>query len=477
MTDTRPLAEAARLAARYRQGAARASPWPTASLDELRAGLCCGVPEHGRDAAEVIAHLARASEPGLVGTASPAFHGWVMGGSHPVGVAAEWLASAWGQNAALYQCSPAAAVAEEAAAQCLLDLLDLPRESSVGFTTGATAATFVGLAAGRLSALERAGWDLDDLGMCGAPRINVFLGAEAHSSVRHALRLLGFGRRQLVDIAADRQGRMEPAELSRQMAARAGPAIVIAQAGHINTGAFDDLTRIAAIAKAHGAWLHVDGAFGLWARASVRLRHLAQGAELADSLAVDGHKWLQVPYDCGYAVLADAELHRRAMAQAASYLTRQSGGGRDPSDYVPELSRRGRGFATWAVIQALGRRGIGEIVERSCANARLFAECCEGAPEIEVMNEVGLNQVCLAPKSVDQDAAIVEAVRDALRRDGRWFAMPARWRERPVLRFSFCGPMADRGDVEAMAAVVACTFARESALAGARNPRPAACAA
>lgn len=463
------LSEAAGRAAAYRARVSEISPWPKASLAELRAGFDRNVPERGKDAVAVIRQLADVAEPGLAGTPSPAFHGWVMGGSHTLGVAAEWLASAWGQNAAMYQCSPAAAVAEEAAASCLLELLDLPREASIGFTTGATMASFVGLSAARLAVLEQAGWNLEEGGLFGAPKITVYLGAEAHTSVLHALRLLGFGRSQLAVVAADRQGRLDPERLAREMAARDGPAIVVGQAGHINSGAFDDFPRISEIARAHKAWMHIDGAFGLWARASARFRHLAEGAELADSCAIDGHKWLQVPYDCGYAILRDPGIHRRAMALNASYLTRDSEDGRNPCDYVPELSRRARGFSTWAVIQALGRKGVEEIVDRSCANAALFAACCGDVPEIEVLNDIVLNQVCLASSHRDNEDRLIARIQQALAEDGRWFAKSARWQDRPVLRFSFCSAPATTGQIEEMAATIAHSFAREAALSGANR--------
>ncbi|GGD69944.1 pyridoxal phosphate-dependent decarboxylase family protein [Croceicoccus mobilis] len=459
------LANAASRAARYRQQVAKRSPLPTASLSELRAALCRPLGEEGRLASEVIAELADAAEPGFAGTTSPAFHGWVIGGSHPAGVAAEMLTAAWGQNAVLYQSAPAAAVVEEAAAGWLLDLLDMPRESSVGFATGATMASFIGLTAARIAMLERAGWDLEQDGLFGAPEVTVFLGAEAHSTIFHALRLLGFGRRRLVTVEADGEGRMMPGALARAMARRSGPAIVIAQAGHINSGAFDDITAIAATAQARGAWLHVDGAFGMWARASRTRRHLAKGMHLADSCSLDGHKWLQVPYDCGYAILRNADMHRRAMSISASYLNREAEGGRNPSDYVPELSRRARGFASWAVMRALGRKGIADIIEDSCDNARIFAVLCAMEPSIRVMNDVQLNQVCIAPRNRANEDAIVARVSQALADDGRYFVKPAEWQGRPVLRFSFCGQPATHVQVEAMAALVACAFAKADPMA------------
>ncbi|HEU0202243.1 MAG TPA: pyridoxal-dependent decarboxylase, partial [Burkholderiaceae bacterium] len=379
-------------------------PRAAASAAALRAAFAVPLTEHGRDAHDVLDALADAAEPGLMRNTGPNFFGWVMGASSPVGMAADVLTTVWGQNAGLYQTSPAAAFAEEAVAHWLLDLLDLPRESSVGLTTGATMASFVGLAAARSEVLRRCGWDLEADGLAGAPNVQVFVGAEAHVSVLSVLRQLGFGDRKLIRVAADTQGRMQAPLLAAALAAAQGPKIVVAQAGHINSGAFDPLDRISALARQHGAWLHVDGAFGLWARAAPALRGLCAGIEAADSWAVDGHKWLQLPYDAGFAIVRHAEAHRRAMSLSASYLTHGAQEGRNPSDWVPELSRRARGFAAWVVMQTLGRAGISAMVERHCAGARQLAEHVAGVPGIRVLNEVCLNQVTLS-FGADEEAA------------------------------------------------------------------------
>ncbi|MFP4005003.1 MAG: pyridoxal phosphate-dependent decarboxylase family protein, partial [Alphaproteobacteria bacterium] len=384
--------EAMRLAAEraiaFRAGDAERSPHPSAGLAELRAAFGGELPETGRPATEVIEHLIRAAEPGLVGNATPNFYAWVMGASHPAGVAADWLTSAWGQNAAIYQCSPAAAVAEEAAAAWLLDLLDLPRESSVGFSTGATMAGFIGLCAGRSEVLRRAGWDLERDGFQGAPLIRVFVSEEAHSTVFAALRYLGLGRANLVMVAADGEGRLRTGDLEARLGEHEGPKIIIGQAGHINSGTFDDFETLADLAQSHDAWLHVDGAFGLWARAVPHLSALCRGVERADSWITDGHKWLQVPYDSGFAIVKDAAAHRRAMDITASYLTHDPDDGRNPTHFGPELSRRARGFAVWAVLQALGRKGVEELVSRHCACAAHIAERLSAEDGIEVLNEV-----------------------------------------------------------------------------------------
>ena len=317
----------------------------TASAEELRASFGGRVPENGMNETDVIADLISAAEPGLVGNTRPGFHAWVMGGSSPVGVAADWLTSVWGQNAGIYQCSPAAATAEEVAAGWLLDILDLPREASVGFVTGATMAGFVCLAAARGEVLARAGHDFDADGLYGCPKITVFVSEDTHISNLTALRYLGFGTRQIAKVPCDDQGRMRPGALSDMMRCADGPKIVVATAGHINSGAFDAFDHIADIAKVFGAWLHVDCAFGLWARAVPELKALTQGLDRADSWSTDGHKWLQVPYDSGFAIVRHADAHRRAMDISASYLSEAPGDGRNPTHFGPELSRRARGFA------------------------------------------------------------------------------------------------------------------------------------
>src|SRR5262245_41988878 len=357
----------------FRQGVRDRPPRPTISAAEMHARLGGPAPDLGEDGATVIEAPAAAADPGIMGIVGPRFFGWVIGGSHDVGVAADWLTSAWGQNAGLYAGSPAAAVAEETAGRWLLDILRLPPECSVGFVTGATMANFVGIAAARNEMLRRVGWDVEAKGLYGAPRLRVILGDDAHTTVFAALRFLAFGAATAERIPADDQGRMDAGGLERALAGGSDPAIVVAQAGQFNTGAFDPIARIAAACRRHGAWLHVDGAFGLWACAVPELAHLAEGVELADSWATDGHKWLQLPYDCGIAFVRDPEAHRRAMTIAASYLP-QVNGEYEPSHYVPELSRRARGFAAWAVLRALGREGVVDMVPAQCGLAARLAE-------------------------------------------------------------------------------------------------------
>lgn len=437
--DLDAMKAAAVHALNYRAGDGERSPVPTAGASELRTAFGIGLPERGRPAAEVIDLLIRAAEPGLTGNTTPNFYAWVMGASHPVGVAADWLTSAWGQNAAIYQCSPAAAVAEEVAAEWLLDLLGLPPESSVGFTTGATMAGFIGLSAARSEVLRRSGWDLERDGIQGAPLIKIFISEEAHSTMFAALRYLGMGHGNLVMIDADEQGRMRVADLERKLAAEEGPRIIISQAGHINSGAFDDFERLTDLARAYDAWLHVDGAFGLWAQAAPDYAHLCRGVERADSWTTDGHKWLQIPYDSGFAIVRDAAAHRRAMDITASYLTHDTDDGRNPTHFGPELSRRARGFAVWAVLQALGREGIRELVTRHCVLAARIAERLGAEPGIEILNDVCLNQLAVSfghGLPAEQKAQSVQAVAADLAKSGRFFVKTSDWKGHKILRIS-----------------------------------------
>jgi len=408
-------------------------PRPVVVAAEFQARFDGPTPEHGEDSAAVIEALANAAEPGLMAVPGPRFFGWVMGASHEVGVAADWLASAWGQNAGLYVSSPAAAMAEKISAQWLLDILNLPDECSIGFVTGATMANFVCLAAARSAVLARFGWDVEDQGLRGAPEVRVMLGEDAHTSVFAALRFLGFGAAGVQRIPTDRQGRMLVDALEQALAAGAAPAIVIAQAGQINTGAFDPFDRIARLCRARGAWLHVDAAFGLWARAVPEMAARVEGLDQADSWAADGHKWLQVPYDTGFAIVRDPNAHRRAMTIGASYLSKTAGE-YEPSHYAPELSRRARGFAVWAMIRALGRNGIMEMVRAHCEFAKRLAERLSSEAGITVLNEVSLNQVVVA---FGEDDETTRAVISRLQHDNVCFADGARWRGRWVMRLSF----------------------------------------
>lgn len=445
---------AANLAIAHRSAAASAAPRPSASPGELRTQFDIGLPLDGRAGCEVLDRLATAAEPGLVGNIGPDFYGWVIGASHPVGVAADWLTSAWGQNSAIYATSPAAAIAEEVVGRWLIELLRLPSASAVGFATGATMASFTCLAAARSEALRRVGYDLDSDGLIGAPPISVFVGEEAHTTIISGLRYLGFGRKNLVKIASDDAGRMRANDLEAKLARHSGPKIIVAQAGHINSGAFDPFIELTALAKRHDAWLHVDGAFGLWARAVPELDPLSEGVEFADSWAVDGHKWLQVPYESGFAIVKDEGALKRAMDTSASYIAEKPGDGRNPTQYGPELSRRARGFTVWAVLQALGRNGIAELVRNHCGLARHLASRLAHEPGVSILNEVVLNQLALAfedpASSVDTDTLTGDVV-TAIQKENRSFVEPAAWKGRRVMRVSIVSATTQTANIDRLA--------------------------
>lgn len=451
------FSKAAREAARFREGAAdrlhRPERMYAASVDAFSETL----PDKGLPAEAVISELVQKAEPGLHAMTGPRFHGWVIGGSHPVGVAADMLTSAWGQNAGNHMATPSAAAAELIAGRWLLELLGLPAGASVGFVTGATLANFTCLAAARSAVLERAGWDVDRRGLFGAPPIDVIIGDDAHTTVFSALQFLGLGHDRVIRVPTDEQGRMSVVACLGAIEDARGPSIVILQAGQINSGAFDDFAAIIPAAKAKGAWVHVDGAFGLWAQATPLHRPLSRGVELADSWATDGHKWLQTPYDCGYAIVRDEAVHRRAMTIAASYLPAAGDDERDPSHYVPELSRRARGFATWALIRHLGRDGIAALVERNCAAARHVADRMTKEDGIAVLNDVVLNQAIIRFGAdlgeAEGDALTSETVAE-LQRRGTLFAGTAKWRGRQVMRFSVSNYQTDAEQAEIDAAAI-----------------------
>ncbi|MBI5106742.1 MAG: aspartate aminotransferase family protein [Solirubrobacterales bacterium] len=426
---------------------------PPADVAALRAALGRELQDGPLDPVAVIEDLARDADPGLTASAGPRFHGFVIGGSLPVAVAADWLVSAWDQCAGFYALSPAASVVEEVAGGWVLELLGLPAGASVGFVTGAQAGNVVGLAAARHAVLARAGHDVERDGLQGAPPVRVVAGEQAHATVFTALRLLGLGAGTAALVPADDAGRMRPDALAATLDAgdRDAPTIVIAQAGNVATGAFDPLEPITDLAREHGAWLHVDGAFGLWAAAAPSRRHLTAGIERADSWAVDAHKWLNVPYDCAMAIVADPGAHRAAMGLAAAYLT-TVGGTTDPTNLVPESSRRARAVPVYAALRALGRDGVAELVERCCAHARRFAELLGARDDVEVLNDVVLNQVLL--RFGDDDARTRAAV-EAVQRDGTLWLGETTWDGRVAMRIAVSGWMTTEDDVERSARAIA----------------------
>jgi glutamate/tyrosine decarboxylase-like PLP-dependent enzyme len=402
---------------------------------------------------QVVRELVRDVEGGLVGTAGGRFFGWVIGGSLPAALAADWLTSAWDQNACLYAASPAAAVVEEVAGAWLKDLLRLPASSSFALVTGTQMADVVCLAAARHALLTRQGWDLEQRGLYGAPPIRLLASDQRHGTADRAIRLLGFGRAQLELVPTDHLGRVRPEELERAFQSDpAAPAIVLLQAGDINTGAYDDFATLIPIARRYAAWIHIDGAFGLWAAASPRYAHLMNGAEAADSWVTDGHKWLNVPYDSGFAFVADPESHRASMSHRASYLT-HAADARDQMDWNPEWSRRARGFATYAALRQLGRKGVTHLVDRACRHTREIVAGIGALPGAEVLSEPIINQglvrflhpIAGVPES-DHDQH-TERVIAAVLESGEAFFTPTTWHGKRAMRVSVSNWRTNEADV------------------------------
>ena len=437
--DFAALDLAARLAVDYRRDVAAADTVPVSGYGEVHARFDGPMPDHGTDAPSLITELDAGVRDGLRGIVAPRFYAWVNGSSHIAGVAADWLTSAWGQNCAGIPMSPAAAAVEAVAARWLLELLDLPPESSVGLVSGATIANFVGLAAARGELLRRVGWNVEDDGLYGAPNLRVLIGADAHNTVFSGLRYLGLGEKRVTTIATDTLGRMLPGELERALKASSDPVIVIGQAGQINTGVSDPFATIVPMVHAAGGWFHVDGAFGLWARASDRHRHLLDGIEQADSMATDGHKWLQTPYDCGFTIVRHEAAHRRAMDMQASYLTRDNEQFRHPGAYVPELSRRARGFSAWAMMRRLGRSGIAQMVDDDVRIAQAMAQGMAAIPGVSVLNQPELNQFMVrfgADRSDAEGDRLTQATVERIQHDAIAFMGTALWRGRLIMRVS-----------------------------------------
>ncbi len=416
---------------------------PSATADDLDAVFGGPLPEGSTAPAEVVDLLAAQAEPGLMAMPSGRFFGWVIGGSLPAALGADWLTSAWDQNSAMRFATPATAAIEQAAGDWLLDVLGLPADALVGFVTGATMANFTGLAAGRQQVLGDVGWDLDRLGLTGAPRVHVLVGAERHDTVDLALRYLGLGTP--TEVPADAQGRIRLDALDEALAMTAGPTILCLQAGNIHSGDFDPIAEATELAHRRGAWVHVDGAFGLWAAVSPDLRHHLAGYHAADSWATDAHKTLNVPYDCGISIVARPEALRAAMGVHASYLIAANEGGVDPLEKVPELSRRARGVPVWAALRSLGRAGLTDLVDRLAAHARSIADGIAAIEGGEVLNEVAFTQVCAA----FGDDARTRAVTTRLLADGVTWMSGSRWHGRDVLRVSVSNWSTDEADVAA----------------------------
>ena len=405
------------------------------------------LPPLGMDAGEVLHLLDARCSPATMGVAGPRFFGFVIGGSLPVALAANWLAGAWDQNSALYQIAPGTAHVEQVALRWLLELFGLPLASGGAFVTGATVANFTALAAARHSVYVKAGWDIEGKGLIGAPSVTIIIGEEAHPSVFKSLGLLGLGRNRVVRVPVDNQGRMKADKLPTIK----GATIVCVQAGNVNTGAFDPVDIICKKAHDAGAWVHVDGAFGLWAIAAPSRFHHAKGIAEADSWATDAHKWLNVPYDSGLAFVRDREALRAAMAITAEYLPTETEH-RNPSDYVPELSRRARGVEIWAALKSLGRSGVADLVERTCRHARRFAEGLSAAG-YEILNDVVLNQTLVSFGDADTTHRVIADIQ----REGTCWSGGTVWQGRTAMRISVSSWATTDEDVErSLEAMIRC---------------------
>jgi len=422
-------------------------------LREMRAE---GLPLDGDDPKQVIEHLANLADRAVVATAGPRYFGFVVGGSLPVTVAADWLTSVWDQNAAFYAHSPLAAAAEQVSSEWLIQLFGLEKSTSVGFVSGGTMANFTGLAAGRHTLLANLGWDVERQGLFGAPAITVVTSDESHVSVFASLQMLGLGSERVVRVPADDQGRMRSDQLRLILAGIQTPVLVCAQAGNVNTGSFDPISEIAACVREHSGWLHIDGAFGLWAAASAAQRSLAQGIELADSVSVDCHKWLNVPYDSGLVFVRDAAAHQAAMTLNAAYYVTARRAERDNCNWVPEASRRARGFAVYAALRFLGRKGIAELVDRCCARARQVASRLAQAPGVTILNEVVLNQVLvrfLDPSGKDDDEFTAKVI-GRVQEDGTCWLGGTMWHGMQAMRISISNWSTTEKDIDLSAEAI-----------------------
>ena len=452
------LDDAARRAIRYLATLDGRGVAPAPDAVEALARLDEPMPSRPCDPAEVLALLDDVVSPATMGMAGRRFFGFVIGGALPATVAANWLAAAWDQNAAMARVTPGVARLEDVALRWLKDLFGLPAATEGAFVTGATVANLTALAAARHAVLARAGWNVEADGLFGAPPITVLVGEEAHPTLLKSLGLLGLGRTRLTRVAVDGAGRIRAGALPRL----AGPTIICLQAGNVNTGAFDPCDAICPAARDAGAWVHVDGAFGLWARAAPGLAGLSAGLELADSWATDAHKWLNVPYDCGIAFVREPGVLPAAMAVTAEYLP-TGGAERNPADFTPELSRRARGVEVWAALRSLGREGVAELVERNCRQARRFAERLARAG-FGIINDVCLNQVLVEFGSPEATHDVIEAVQ----REGTCWCGGTVWQGRTAMRISVSSWATTDDDVERSADAII-RAARATAAGGDRG--------
>jgi glutamate/tyrosine decarboxylase-like PLP-dependent enzyme len=439
------LTDAANCSIHYLESLRERPVAPTAAAIEQLKRFDEPLPDRETDPAETLRLLDEIGSPATMAMAGPRFFGFVIGGALPVTVAANWLATAWDQNTGLWRPTPTTSFLEKISLRWLLDVLRLPSGCSGAFVTGATVANFCALAAARHSVLKNAGWNAEADGLFGAPPITVIVSAEAHPSVTKSLGLLGLGRSRVLKVPVDNQGRM----LVDKLPAIAGPSIICTQAGNVNTGSFDPIAEICRVAHAAGAWVHVDGAFGLWAAATPSRARLAAGIADADSWATDAHKWLNVPYDCGLAFVRDSYSLPAAMAITAEYLPSQTEH-RNPGDFTPELSRRARGVEVWAALRSLGREGLARMIERNCEQARKFADQLSAAG-FEILNDVVLNQVLVSFGSAEKTQRVIKEVQE----DGTCWCGVTVWQGRTAMRISVsCWSTTDADVDRSVAAMV-----------------------
>jgi glutamate/tyrosine decarboxylase-like PLP-dependent enzyme len=440
----------------------------TASLETLRARLARPLQEHGMAPASVIDELVADSAGGITGSAGGRFFGWVIGGALPAALAADWLTSAWDQNAASFACAPAEAVIEEVCGSWLKDVLGLPAGASFAFTSGCQMAHLTALAAARHALLARRGWDVERDGLFGAPRIRILSSDQYHGSITRATRMLGMGTASVIALPANAAGQLDAATLEKALQQDAGMlTVVLLQAGDLNIGAYDCFAELIPLAQRHGAWVHVDGAFGLWVNASARYRHLLAGVELADSWATDGHKWLNVPYDSGFAFVADPEAHRAAMSYEAHYVAHNDLV-REQKDWNPDWSRRSRGVTAYAALRQLGRSGVAELVERCCEAAHAIALGIAALPGTQLVWEPRINQGLVrfldarpGASEADHDKW-TDAVSAAVVAGGETFFSNTTWRGKRCMRISVCNWQTNARDVERTVAAVARVLAQRS---------------
>ncbi len=425
---------------------------PTSLLTSLGGPL----PLDGEEPMQVIARLSQTADPGLMATAGPRYFGFVIGGSIPAALAADWLTSTWDQNAFSFVTSPAAAAVEEVVRAWLVDLFGLHRDTSLGLTTGATMANLTAIAAARHALLRRQNWSVEDDGLAGAPPIAVLASEESHVSIFAALQMLGLGRRRAIKVATDDQGRMNPHQLAAILSDLKDPALICAQAGNVNTGAFDPIREIGECVHRHSGWLHVDGAFGMWAAASPQRRALLDGLELADSITVDSHKWLNVPYDSGLVFVKDSRAHHAAMTLEAPYYASSPGAARDNHNWVAESSRRARGFVVYAALRSLGRKGLADLVERNCNLAKRMADRLGGTPGVEVLNDVVLNQLLVrfTPQSSDDADAWTSEVIRRVQEDGTCWLGGTTWHGMRAMRISVSNWSTTEADIDVSAEAI-----------------------